>query len=77
MILTPKDLAAVEAASKRERAHYNENRVVAFGISVVCYCDACKADREVIAQYTPEILRLLRDWMREPRRGSTDFGDLD
>jgi hypothetical protein len=75
--MTRDQLDAVRDASKRERAHYKANRVVAFGISVVCYCDTCKADREVIAMWTPVLLEYIDNAMAEPRRAHSDLGDLD
>lgn len=75
--MTGLQLKAVREASRRERAHYTANRVVAFGISVVCYCDACKADREVIAAATPDMLRYIAEAQRQPRREMGDMGDLD
>ena len=77
MSLTPTDLAAVEAASKRERAHRAYAAKLAPNAAPDCACDTCINDLRTIAKHTPEILSLLRGWMNQPRRGCTDFGDGD
>ncbi len=73
MSLTPKDLRDVEAASARERAHCDIN--VRLGVPVTaCYCTSCRQDRETIARHTPEIMDLLRGWMRCHVRGDACGG---
>jgi hypothetical protein len=73
MNLTPQDLRDVEAASKREREHYTHN-VRLHVLEPVCYCPQCKVDRETIAKHTPEVMRLLRDYMRTQVRGDACGG---
>jgi hypothetical protein len=73
MSLTPQDLRDVEAASKREREHYADH--VEKGCAApLCYCPRCKVDRETIAKHTPEVMRLLRDYMRTQVRGDACGG---
>jgi len=74
--VTKEQLAAVRAASKRERAHHAFNAETGTPFPV-CYCEACCADREVIAMWTPALLQYIDDAMREPRREYHDLGDLD
>jgi hypothetical protein len=80
MSLTPQDLRDVGDASKREREHADtiaELRSVAMPGALPgarCYCDGCRADRETIAKHTPEIMRLLRDYMRTQARGDACGG---
>jgi hypothetical protein len=73
MSLTPQDLRDVEAASARERAHYAANERLG-APEPVCYCDDCRADRETIAKHAPEIMSLLREWMRTQVRGDACGG---
>lgn len=78
MSLTPKGLADVEAASKRERAHYNDH--VKLGCpDPVCYCTRCIIDRETIAAAAPWLIAYVREAQEKAARAlpPTDFGALD
>jgi len=73
--VTPKQLADVRAASKRERAHYGLNE--RFGCPFHCACGSCVDDREIMAEAMPALLRYIDDAMSVPRREHHDLGDLD
>lgn len=75
--MKPADLQLVREASERERAHYNENRVICGRCPAECYCNRCKKDRATIAAAAPWLLAYVGEAQSIPRRACSDFGDLD
>ena len=62
--MTGQQLRDVAAASKRERAHHDDN--VRRGCAhSVCYCDECVTDRVIIAAAAPWLLEFVAEYRVE------------